>query len=116
MAISGADAPRPVSLETRVTAPGSARAAGRERNEGRQEAEKPRARPPEEPPPRADVRLPEITRHDILFRYDRELNRVIVEVVHPETRAVIRTIPAEEIVQALKVMRRAQGALLDEEA
>jgi uncharacterized FlaG/YvyC family protein len=62
------------------------------------------------------VTLPELDLHDIVFRHDRELNRIIVEVVDAETREVIRTIPPEQVVDTLKSIRRAQGALLDEEA
>jgi flagellar protein FlaG len=117
MAIDVAGATRPVNQAIRV---GGARApqATARRAQGQREADaaaEARAQA-EAAPVERRVRLPEITPHDIAFRHDAELNRIIVEVVDPETGAVVRSIPPEEIVRMFKIIRRAQGRLLDEEA
>ena len=116
MAINGADAIRPIGPELRVT---RVRPAGSHDSPKREQETSARATEPEARPPRAAPRrieLPEFAGRDLSFRHDEELNRVIVEVVDAETREVVRTIPPEEVVNVLKSIRKAQGALLDEEA
>jgi FlaG protein len=121
MAISGADAPlriqaatgvrsteRPSSPPARKTAGdraggGAAAADGKESAASVHEARRP-------------VELPDFPARDLAFRYDKELNRVIVQVLDAETHEVVRSIPPEEIVNALKQLRQLRGALVDEEA
>ena len=110
MAINGADAIRPLSPEIGVTA--TREVGARTLREPRADEHASRVAPH----PERRVQLPDFTGHDLSFRHDEELNRVIVQVVDAKTREVVRTIPPEEIVNILKNIRRAQGALLDEEA
>ena len=68
------------------------------------------------PPHIREVELPEFERRSLSFRLDEELNRVIVQVIDPETHDVVRSIPPEELLEVLKHLRSIRGALLDEEA
>jgi FlaG protein len=49
------------------------------------------------------------------FRFEKELNRVVVKVIDPATGELLREIPPEAVIEALKQLRRAPGALVDEE-
>lgn len=116
MAINGTDAIRPLGPEIRVTparSSGSPDSSKREQHPSASSVEQEsRVPPPAEP----RIQLPEFAGFALSFRHDEELNRVIVQVVDAKTREVVRTIPPEEIVNILKNIRQAQGALLDEEA
>jgi len=116
MAINGADAIHSLSREIRVTPVRAGSAPDTPKRDSpplpdpaKQEARVPSSK--ERP-----IQLPEFAGHDLSFRHDEELNRIIVQVVDSETREVVRTIPPEEVVNTLKNIRRAHGALLDEEA
>lgn len=50
------------------------------------------------------------------FRFDKELNRVLVKVIDPETGELLREIPPESIVAAMKQLKQTIGRLVDEEA
>ncbi len=116
MAINGADAIQPISREIRVTPvrAGSAPDTQKRDSHPSPDSAKQESRVPSSAERR--IQLPEFAGHDLSFRHDEELNRIIVQVVDAETREVVRTIPPEEVVNTLKNIRRAQGALLDEEA
>jgi len=62
------------------------------------------------------VQLPEFRRYELVFRLDKELNRVVVQVIDGKTRAVVRTIPPEELARALKQLHAPLGVLLDQES
>ncbi|MCC6764893.1 MAG: flagellar protein FlaG [Deltaproteobacteria bacterium] len=49
------------------------------------------------------------------FRFEKELNRVVVKVIDPETGELLREIPPEAVIDALKQLRKTPGALVDEE-
>jgi uncharacterized FlaG/YvyC family protein len=49
------------------------------------------------------------------FRFEKELNRVVVKVIDPETGELVREIPPEAVIEALKQLRKAPGSLVDEE-
>jgi FlaG protein len=59
--------------------------------------------------------LPDFPLQELSIRMDKDLNRVIVEVRDVSTKEVIRQIPAEGVVEALKQLRGTRGAILDEE-
>jgi flagellar protein FlaG len=122
MAISGADAPFRIQAATgvrateppgpppaRKTADARRAGAGAAATDGKDEAAAVHEA-------RRPVELPDFPARDLAFRYDKELNRVIVQVLDAETHEVVRSIPPEEIVNALKQLRRLRGALVDEEA
>jgi flagellar protein FlaG len=54
--------------------------------------------------------------YSLSFRYDEELNRVVVKVIDPATGELLREIPPEAVIEALKQLRQAPGSLVDEEA
>jgi flagellar protein FlaG len=67
-------------------------------------------------PPREPIRLPEFAQYRLQFRRDEGSGRVVVQVVDAETGALVRSIPPEEIVRALRQLRETQGPLVDREA
>lgn len=77
-----------------------------------------------EPAPRATPAPEEETKptpvesfkpYSLSFRFEKELNRVVVKVIDPETGEAIREIPPESVVEALKQLKNAPGTLVDEE-
>jgi flagellar protein FlaG len=50
------------------------------------------------------------------FRYEKELNRVVVKVIDPETGELVREVPPEAVIKALKQLRETAGHLVDAEA
>jgi len=62
------------------------------------------------------IQLPEFRRYELMFRRDKELDRVVVQVIDGKTRAVVRTIPPEELARALRQLRAPRGMLLDQES
>jgi flagellar protein FlaG len=54
--------------------------------------------------------------YSLSFRYDEELQRVVVKVIDPTTGELLREIPPESVIEALKQLRKAPGSLVDEEA
>ncbi len=53
--------------------------------------------------------------YSLQFRFEKELNRVVVKVIDPETGEALREIPPESVIEALKQLKKAPGALVDEE-
>lgn len=53
--------------------------------------------------------------YSLSFRFEKELNRVVVKVIDPETGELVREIPPESVIEALKQLRQAPGSLVDEE-
>ncbi len=53
--------------------------------------------------------------YSLSFRFEKELNRVVVKVIDPETGELLREIPPEAVIEALKQLRKAPGSLVDEE-
>lgn len=49
---------------------------------------------------------------DLSYRVDRELNRVIVEVIDRKDGTVLRQIPGEEVLRLARLMKSGQGGLL----
>ena len=74
-------------------------------------AEVKREAPPEEKPEPVSIFKP----YSLTFRYEKELQRVVVKVIDPETGELLREIPPETVIEALKRLRRGPGALVDEE-
>jgi hypothetical protein len=62
------------------------------------------------------VPLPEFRRYELAFRLDKELNRVVVQVIDGETGTVLRTIPPEDLARALKQLNAPPGVLVDQES
>ncbi len=55
--------------------------------------------------------------YSLSFRYDKDLHRVLVKVIDPKTGELLREIPPEAVVEALKQIGKAKapGALVDQE-
>ena len=65
-----------------------------------------------EPVPQKAAMAPKAT-YDFQFRIDRETSEITAVLINPETRAVIREIPAKEMHAASDVIRRLIGPLID---
>ncbi len=74
-------------------------------------ADRPAAQSPEEKPAPVSIFKP----YSLSFRFEKELNRVVVKVIDPETGELLREIPPESVIEALKQLRKAPGTLVDEE-
>src|SRR5262245_654642 len=79
----------------------------------KQHQEKPEEKPEpiEEPKPVPSNFKP----YSLSFRFEKELNRVVVKVIDPETGEAVREIPPESVIEALKQLKKAPGTLVDEE-
>ncbi|MFA9461488.1 flagellar protein FlaG [Thiohalorhabdus methylotrophus] len=53
-------------------------------------------------------------RFNLNFSIDREVDELVVKVVDPDTREVVREIPPEEMRELAKRMEEVTGILLDE--
>lgn len=74
-------------------------------------------KPPAEEPEPVPVPVPaEFKPYSLSFRFEKELNRVVVKVIDPLTGELVREIPPESVIAALKQLRRAPGSLVDQEA
>ena len=67
---------------------------------------------PEEAPPPVESNFKP---YSLSFRFEKELNRVVVKVIDPQTGELLREIPPESVIEALKQLRKAPGTLVDEE-
>jgi uncharacterized FlaG/YvyC family protein len=76
--------------------------------------EAPRATPPREEEPKI-APAENFKPYSLSFRFEKELNRVVVKVIDPETGEAIREIPPESVIEALKQLKKAPGTLVDEE-
>lgn len=68
---------------------------------------------PDEEKPKPE---PNFKPYSLSFRFDEDLNRVVVKVIDPATGELLREIPPEGVIEALKKLRQAPGSLVDEEA
>ena len=66
-------------------------------------------------PATADVVAERFKPYALSFRYDKELNRVLVKVIDPESGELLREIPPESVVAAMKQLRQTLGRFVDEE-
>jgi flagellar protein FlaG len=55
-------------------------------------------------------------RRDLEFRVDEGTNTVVVTVVDPSTKEVIRQIPSEEVLAVAKSLEQTQGVILNTKA
>lgn len=55
-------------------------------------------------------------RRDLEFRVDDSTQQVVVTVVDPQTREVIRQIPSEEVLAVARNLEQVQGVILDTKA
>jgi hypothetical protein len=76
--------------------------------------EKSESKPPAEEPVPSPAPS-NFTPYSLSFRFEEELNRVVVKVIDPVTGELVREIPPESVIEALKQLRRAPGSLVDEE-
>ena len=82
--------------------------------EAKKHEDEPASTPPAEKP--APVPVPSNFKpYSLSFRFEKELNRVVVKVIDPETGELVREIPPESVIEALKQLRQAPGSLVDEE-
>jgi uncharacterized FlaG/YvyC family protein len=61
------------------------------------------------------VRLPDFPNYELSIRLDPEIHRVVVHVIDSQSRAVIRSIPPDDVVKMLKQLGGQRGVLLDQE-
>jgi flagellar protein FlaG len=54
-----------------------------------------------------------LTTDKIQMHYDKEINRVVIQIVDSESQEVVKQIPAEEAVNYLKNFEKALGALIN---
>jgi uncharacterized FlaG/YvyC family protein len=59
--------------------------------------------------------IPEFKRYTLSIRMVENTNRIVVQVIDPETKQIVRTVPPEDLVRALRD-DTAPGALIDEQA
>jgi uncharacterized FlaG/YvyC family protein len=59
--------------------------------------------------------IPEFKRYTLSIHMTEDTNRIVVQVIDPETKQVVRTVPPEDVVRALRD-QTAPGALVDEQA
>lgn len=104
--------------------PGPATQHPRKTGEGvRTEDEKPQEGPRATPPPHEEPKptpIESFKPYSLSFRFEKELNRVVVKVIDPETGEALREIPPESVIEALKQLKSAPGGfvpgtLVDEE-
>lgn len=71
----------------------------------------------EAPPAAAEPKAPApaFKPYALSFRFEKDINRVVVKVIDPETGELLREVPPEEVIAALKRLRKTPGALVDEE-
>lgn len=108
MAVTRIEATRPVEATQPIaTAKPRPPAPDAQRHEDKKTAA------PEEPkpPPVLSFRP-----YSLSFRYEKELNRVVVKVIDPETGELVREVPPEAVIEALKQLRETAGRLVDAEA
>ncbi len=60
--------------------------------------------------------LPEFKHYALSFRVEKETNRIVVQVIDSETKQVVRSVPPEDVVRALRHAGGAPGALVDAQA
>jgi hypothetical protein len=60
--------------------------------------------------------LPEFKRYALSFHIEKETNRIVVHVIDPETKQVLRSVPPEDVLRALQHAAVPPGALVDHQA
>jgi hypothetical protein len=100
--------------------PGSKRtdAPRPERTPPREEAPPPppAERPAPPPTPAAKrIDLPEFRHYELSFKLNEERGRVVVQVIDSKTGTVVRTVPPDELLNALREVPDPRGVLLDRE-
>lgn len=61
------------------------------------------------------VELPEFRHYELSFKLNEERGRVVVQVIDSKTGSVVRTVPPEELLKALRQTADPRGVLLDRE-
>ena len=56
------------------------------------------------------------SRTELNFRVDHALNQVVISIVDPDTGAVLRQIPGEEVLRMAQSLQEYLGGLVDEKA
>jgi hypothetical protein len=78
-----------------------------------------RERAPVEDTPKAETKPPppppEFPLHELSIRHDADIRRLVVQVIDSQTREVVRQIPSERFVRALKSLDSAKGLFVDGE-
>src|SRR5215212_8841026 len=108
MAVTRIEATRPIEA-TKPIATAKPRPPADQKK--RDEHEKDAAPAEPKPPPVSSFRP-----YALSFRYEKELNRVVVKVIDPETGELVREVPPESVIETLKQLRATAGHLVDEEA
>lgn len=60
-------------------------------------------------------RVPDFKRYAVSFRIEEESKRIVVQIIDVETKQVVRSVPPEDVIQALKRASAVSGALIDAE-
>ncbi len=108
MSVTRIEATRPVEA-TQPIATAKPRPPENERKRGEQEKSV-----AADEPKRASVQS--FRPYSLSFRFEKELNRVVVKVIDPETGEVVREVPPESVIETMKQLRATAGRLVDEEA
>jgi uncharacterized FlaG/YvyC family protein len=108
MSVTRIEGARPLEPAQAHTGP-KPRVPAEKKNHER-ESEHPAPVVEEKPPPPSNFKP-----YALSFRFEKELNRVVVKVIDPETGELLREIPPESVIEALKQLRKAPGTLVDEE-
>lgn len=108
MSVSRVEGPRPLDAATRSA---THQARPEQHAPHPATADRPAPQASEEPADPATTYKP----YSLSFRFDKELNRVVVKVIDPESGELLREIPPESVLEALKELKRSLGSLVDEE-
>jgi hypothetical protein len=68
-----------------------------------------------DPPGPKHVQLPDFPNYELSFRLDKEHGRVVIQVIDSKTGTIVRTVPPEDLVHALRHLPDGRGVLLDRE-
>lgn len=109
MGITRIDATRPVEA-TKPIATAKPRPSESEKRRGGREEKNATPEAPEK------TVVSNFRPYSLSFRYEKELKRVVVKVIDPETGEVVREVPPEAVIEALKKLHETAGHLVDEEA
>jgi hypothetical protein len=74
---------------------------------------------PEAPRPTTAAKridLPEFRHYELSFKLNEEKGRVVVQVIDSKTGTVVRTVPPDELLNALRADPDPRGVLLDRES
>jgi hypothetical protein len=111
MSVTRVEGTRPLEAAQTIATSPPRRSGGRAEAE---HEEAPRGTvPPEDDPNREPASS--FRPYALSFRWEKELNRVVVKVIDPTTGELVREIPPESVIETLKQLRQAPGSLVDEE-